>query len=321
MAKKLTGICLALSILISLSLTGMAYTLPAAEAVTVIQENGIYTVEVSNSVYANAYVAVTAVANGNTIPESMTDESIAYFSEKTADANGRATFTFEPKEGFDNKKGLYVAVSTDRGVDTVIAKAEYIVKSINSPHGEVTPAQDIIYEGDTVSFQIKADYGYIATGVSVTGGELSDSNEGGFIITNITNNLDITVNYSVAAAETGEVTVFNSPIAPAEFKAQFGEDITIDAMSAKYAAVIFSKVSSPLYECGVVYSKSNTDPVVNGDGCIVKASENIGSVGEYGIYLYSDSADEDTYYVKPYVKSGDEYTYGNVATFNLKEVE
>ena len=321
MAKRLTCICLALSMILALSLTGMAYTIPAGEdAVTVTKVNGVYTVTVSNSVYANAYVTVTAVANGNLVPASMADESVAYFSEKTADANGEATFTFKPKDGFNNQRGLYVAVSTNRGVDTVIAKAEYTVENINSAHGKVTLAQKTIKEGDTVNFYIEADYGYVASDVSVIGGELIDSNEGGFVVANVTNNLDITVNYDAVAAETGEANVFNSSIDPSAFKAQYGEDITEEAMSAKYAAVIFSRVSSPLYECGVVYSKTNNNPTVNGDDCIVRPAAAVGLAGAYGIYLYSDTASEDAYYVKTYVKSGDVYTYGNVTTFSLKEV-
>lgn len=322
MAKKLTSICVVLSMLMALSLTGMAYTLPAdANAVTVSQANGVYTVTVSNPVYANAEVTVTAVANGEAIPESMTDSTVAYFSGKEADANGEATFTFEPKEGFNNENGLYVAVATERGVDTVIAKAEYSVASIISAHGQVSADREVIKEGDTVSFYIDADFGYVATDVSVTGGVLTESNEGGFVVAKVKDNLAITVLYEVAAAEIGAPGVFNSVIKPSEFAEKYGENFSGDALTAKYAAVIFSKVSADLYECGIVYSKENNNPTVGGENCIVRPAANIGAKGAFGIYLYSDEANDATYYVKSYVKSGDSYIYGNATTFSLSEVD
>lgn len=320
MAKRLTSICLALCMLLALGITGMAYTLPAdAGAVTVTQADGVYTVTISNAMYANADVSVVAVANGNEIPESMADSKVAYFSEMTADADGEAVFKFEPKTGFDNSKGLYVAVSTDRGIDTVIARATYTA-NITSAHGKVTLAQKVIKEGDTVNFDIEPAYGYVATKVTVNGAEVVESNEGGFVVADVVNNLAIVVEYEAAAAEISTATVFNQAINPSEFAEKYGEDMTEEAINAKYAAVLFSKVSSLSYECGIVYSKTNTDPTVDGADCIVKKAVNIGDAGSFGMYLYTDNESTDTYNVNTYVKSGDNYIYGTATTFTLSAV-
>lgn len=314
MAKKLTSICLVLSMLMMLGLTGMAYTLPAdADAVIVAQENGIYTVTVSNPVYANADVSVVAVANGKNIPDSMKDANVAYFNEATADENGEVTFIFKPKDGFDNSKGLYVAVSTKRGVDTVIARAEYSV-SVNSEHGAVS-VYETAKEGDTLHFSVKADYGYEVANVKVNGTVKTD-----YVVEYVTENIEISVEYKAVAAEIGNATVFNTDIIPSDFSTQYGEDMTEDARSAEYAAVIFSKVSALTYECGIVYSKTNANPTKDGADCKVVKSEKVGSQGAFGIYLFTDIKDNDTYNVRSYVKSGNKYTYGDVTTFTLRAV-
>ena len=314
MAKKLTSICLALSMLMMVGLTGMAYTLPAdADAVIVAQENGIYTVTVSNPVYANADVSVVAVANGNNIPESMADDSVAYFNEKTADENGDVTFTFKPKDGFNNDNGLYVAVSTKRGVDTVIARPEYSV-SVNSEHGAVS-VYETAKEGDTLYFSVKADYGYEVANVKVNGNVVEE-----YIVEKVKDDIEISVEYEVVAAAIGNATVFNTDIIPSEFLTQYGEDMTEDALNAKYAAVIFSKVSSLTYECGIVYSKTNAVPTADGADCKVLKAKKGGSQGAFGMYLFSDVENTDTYNVRSYVKSGNEYTYGDVTTFTLRAV-
>ena len=314
MAKKLTSICLALSMLMMVGLTGMAYTLPAdADAVIVTRNGEVYTVEVSNPVYANADVTVVAVANGKDIPESMADDSVAYFNEKTADESGNVTFTFEPKDGFNNDNGLYVAVSTKRGVDTVIARAEYSV-SVNSEHGAVS-VYESVKEGDTLYFSVKADYGYEVANVKVNGNVVEE-----YIVEKVKDDIEISVEYEVVAAAIGNATVFNTDIIPSEFLTQYGEDMTEDALNAKYAAVIFSKVSSLTYECGIVYSKTNANPTADGADCKVVKSEKVGSQGAFGMYLFTDVENSDTYYVRSYVKSGNEYTYGDVTTFTLRAV-
>ncbi len=314
MAKKLTSICLALSMLMMVGLTGMAYTLPAdADAVIVAQENGIYTVEVSNPVYANADVTVVAVANGNNIPESMADDSVAYFNEKTADESGNVTFTFEPKDGFNTDNGLYVAVSTKRGIDTVIARAEYSV-SVNSEHGAVS-VYESVKEGDTLYFSVKADYGYEVANVMVNGNVVEE-----YIVEKVKDDIEISIEYEVVAAAIGNATVFNTDIIPSDFLATYPDDMTEDALNAKYAAVIFSKVSSLDYGCGIVYSKTNDKPTADSIDCTVKQAINIGSQGAFGMYLFSEVENSDTYYVRSYVKSGNEYTYGDVTTFTLRAV-
>ncbi|MBE7014056.1 MAG: hypothetical protein E7419_02475 [Ruminococcaceae bacterium] len=315
MAKKLTSICLALSMLMMLGLTGMAYTLPAdANAVIVTRNGNVYTVEVSNPVYANADVTLVAVANGNDIPESMAVDSVAYFNEKTADENGDVTFTFEPKDGFNNDNGLYVAVSTKRGVDTVIARAEYSV-SVNSEHGAVS-VYESVKEGDTLYFSVKADYGYEVANVKVNGNVVEE-----YIVEKVKDDIEISVEYEVVAAAIGNATVFNTDIIPSEFLTQYGEDMTEDALNAKYAAVIFSKVSSLTYEYGIVYSKTNADPTADGADCKVLKAKKVGSQGAFGMYLFSDVENTDTYNVRSYVKSGNEYTYGDVTTFTLRAVD
>lgn len=315
MAKKLTSICLALSMLMMVGLTGMAYTLPAdANAVIVTKANGVYTVEVSNPVYANADVTVVAVANGEDIPDRMEHENVAYFSEATANADGEVTFKFKPKDGFDNSKGLYVAVSTKRGVDTVIARVEYSV-SVNSEHGAVS-VYETVKEGDTLYFSVKADYGYEVANVKVNGNVVEE-----YIVEKVKDDIEISVEYNVALAEIGGATVFDFPINPDEFAEKYGEDMTEDALSAKYAAVIFSKVSSLAYECGIVYSKTNDKPTADASDCTPVKAEKFGSQGAFGMYLFTDVENSDTYYVRSYVKSGNEYTYSDATqTFKLSEV-
>ncbi len=320
MAKKLTSICLALSMLMMVGLTGMAYTLPAdADAVTVTKTDGVYTVFISNSVYKNADVTVTAVANGNEIPESMNDENVAYFNEKAADANGEVTFTFKPKEDFNNENGLYVAVSTKRGVDTVIAKAEYTV-DITSLNGVVSCDKETVKEGDTLNFTVNPNFGYQVSKVTVDGKDATANGLGGYVVSPVTDDVLIVAEYDVAPAEIGGATVFDFPINPDEFAEKYGEDMTEDALSAKYAAVIFSKVSSLTYECGIVYSKTNANPTADGADCKVVKSEKVSSQGAFGMYLFTDIEDNDTYNVRTYVKSGSEYIYSDVTTFTLNEV-
>lgn len=319
MAKKLTSICLALSMLMMVGLTGMAYTLPAdADAVIVTRNGEVYTVAVSNPVYANADVTVVAVANGNDIPESMADDSVAYFREKTADESGNVTFTFEPKDGFNNDNGLYVAVSTKRGVDTVIARVEYSV-SVNSEHGVII-SDGIVCEGDTLNFDVKPNFGYQVTGVKVNGEDATENGLGGYKKENVQEDIVISVEYNVVPAGIGGVAVFSDTINTAEFVEKYGEDMTEDALNAKYAAVIFSKVSSLTYECGIVYSKTNANPTKDGADCKVVRAENVGSQGAFGMYLFSEVENNTPYNVRTYVKSGSEYTYGDAITFTLKAV-
>ena len=316
MAKKLLCLCLVLSMFFIISIPGMAYSI-SADAVTVTKSNdGAYTVVVSNPVYANAEVTFTAVANGCDIPESLTDASLAYFYSEKANADGEVTFTFEPKDGFDNSKGLYVAVSA-RGVDTIIKRAELTV-NIKSEYGTVTPSSDKIYEGDEVAFKVIPKYGYNPTKAIVNDAPIPLETSTFYCIA--TNNLNILVEYNVAPAAIGGVAVFGDTINPDEFAEKYGEDMTEDALSAKYAAVIFSKVSSLTYECGIVYSKTNDNPTKDGADCKVVKSEKVGSQGAFGMYLFTDIVDTNTYYVRSYVKSGDTYIYGDVTTFSLSAV-
>ena len=253
MAKKLTSICLALSMLMMVGLTGMAYTLPAdADAVIVTRNGEVYTVAVSNPVYANADVTVVAVANGNDIPESMADDSVAYFSEKTADESGNVTFTFEPKDGFDNSKGLYVAVSTKRGVDTVIARAKYSVTDTSSIKNGSVIADATVNEGDTLYFSVDPNFGYKVASVKVNGTEVAN-----YVVEYVTEDIEISVEYEVAEASITDATIFDAEIIPSEFSGQY-EGMTEDALNAKYAAVIFSKVSSLIVSSSKNFAFANS---------------------------------------------------------------
>ena len=95
---------------------------------------------------------------------------------------------------------------------------------------------------------------------------------------------------------------------------------------AKTYSVTFGRVI-PGYKTnvdsyGIIYSATNEEPVMNGEGCITfEATEKAGAKGTYGIFLMHMGKLGTKYYTRPYMcftnSEGQQIVYGDVKTVSL----
>lgn len=314
MARKVLITCLAAILCVLSVISAGAYEVPA-DSVNVIREGNVYTVSVSAEELKNSSVAVVAVANGYEVPDDMQASEVAYYDELTVNEEGEASLKFVPREGFDNSKGLYVSLMSERNIDELIGKAVYTAEIV-SEHGTVSASKNVIREGDTVTFKIKPSYGYAVKSVTVNG-EAAELMDTSFNVEYITGNLSINVEYEIVAPSAGDVVTFNELIFKDKFEGVFKDQYTEEAKNADYAAVVFSKVSALSYEYGIIYSKTNENPTADGADCKMLKAEKVGTTGNYGMYLFADKP--GSYFVRSYVKDGENIVLSeNVGTLEIR---
>lgn len=339
MAKRITAVCLVVFML--LSFAAMAYDITeTSDAVTVTKENGIYTVTVSDKVFANSQVSLIAIANGSEIDADVTSDKVAYKGGKEADAEGKAVFTFAPKAGFDASAGLYVAVSSERditffGSEYGIAKVPYEITVTVTGEGNVNAYSMFeeldeegklvlvkAEEGDVITYAATPDEGYAVKSVKYNGVELTLNADNEFTAPALLSNGTLEVEFAEETASVSEVKVFNGKIARYEYINKFGEDFTHDARTASVASVIFSKISGIADECGIVYSSKSASPEVGAEDCFTAPVTKIGNSGAFLMYFFADtSLLGSKYNVRSYVKVGDTYIYSDSTEMTLTTAE
>lgn len=94
-----------------------------------------------------------------------------------------------------------------------------------------------------------------------------------------------------------------------------GEEITggYSVVAARF--VLPTGVTANDVEFGMLVSKRVSGEELTAETCTKKAVAAKQYNGAFGILFYGDMVDGDTYYVRPYVKYNDAYTYGDASSF------
>ena len=295
---------------------------------------GSYTVTVQDPYFALSSLTVAALKNGDSLSViTAQPQNVAYIGEGKADMAGKAVFRFYPKEGIDLSQGLYIAVGSEQEISFgedkstyIIARATHTVSVESGANGSVTPTTAQVAEGETATFTITPESGYVIDQVLFDQVPVTVNGANQYTTPPITGNKTLSVTFQKDASVPVVIvpsTFAEGSIELSVLETTFPVGFNKSEVLGKPAAITYAKYTGEVDEYGLVYSATNENPTDGAPNCATVLAERVGSDGTFLIYFYGKDAEltGNRYYVRSYTKKGTVFTYSETAsTFTLAPV-